>query len=88
MSYFVLGFRSYFRIIINRTFHCLFKDNDFEYIYFFHKHAVHSVVCVKCLSLVLEHVVLVGSMPYHQRNYFFLSICSFCFLLIPLFKEH
>ena len=46
--------------------------NDFEYIHFFDKHALHSVVCEKCLSLVfylilffftflLERLVLVGS---------------------------
>ena len=52
MSYFVLGFRSYFINIINRTFHSFFIHNDFEYIHFFAKHALHSVVCVKCLSLV------------------------------------
>lgn len=48
MSCFVLGFRSYFMIIINGTFHCFFIHNDFEYIYFSDKHALHSVVCVKC----------------------------------------
>ena len=72
MSYFVLRLRSYFINIINRTFHSFFIHNDFEYIYFFDKHALHSVVCVKCLSLVfylipffftflLERLVLVGS---------------------------
>ena len=72
MSYFVLGFRSYFINIINRTFHSFFIHNDFEYIHFFDKHALHSVVCVKCLSLVfylilfffsflLGRLVLVGS---------------------------
>ena len=72
MSCFVLGFRSYFMIIINRTFHCFFIHNDFEYIYFFDKNTLHSAVCVNCLSLVfylilflftflLEHLVLVRS---------------------------
>lgn len=72
MSYFVLGCRSYFINIINRTFHSFFIHNDFEYIHFFHTHALHPVVCVKCLSLVfylilffftflLERLVLVGS---------------------------